>query len=201
MVKKPDINRESGLTHLSDAASAASRADDWFTNEVLPLESSLMQFFQHNSRDKGEIPDLRQEVYIRVYEAAIKRVPEKPKQFVFATARNLLIDRVRKAQVIPIEAASDLETLEVAGEEPGPDRIVMARDELRQMRNALDRLQPRWREAIILGRIEGLSRREIAQRMGVTEFTAAQYLTLAISALIEILSDDDQNIEKKARVT
>jgi RNA polymerase sigma factor (sigma-70 family) len=196
MVERPDINRESGPTRTLDAASAVSRVDDWFTREVLPFEKSLMQFFQHNWRDKGEISDLRQEVYVRVYEAATKHIPEKPKQFVFATARNLLIDRVRKAQVIPFEIASDLETLEVAGEDPGPDRVVMARDELRQMRNALDKLQPRWREAIILGRIEGLSRREIAQRMGVTEFTAAQYLTLAISALIEVLSDDT-TIEKK----
>ncbi|HSZ10847.1 MAG TPA: RNA polymerase sigma factor [Rhizomicrobium sp.] len=188
MAKGPDLNREGEPQGAREADT--SKVDDWFTGEVLPLEVLLMQFLQHNWRDKNEIADLRQEVYVRVYEAATQRVPEKPKQFLFATARNLLIDRVRKAQIVPIAAATDLETLEIAGEEPGPDRVLVARDELRRMRDALDRLQPRWREAIILGRIEGLSRREIAQRMGVTELTAAQYLSLGISALIEILDDE-----------
>jgi RNA polymerase sigma factor (sigma-70 family) len=193
MAKGPDLNREGELQGAREADT--SKVDDWFTGEVLPLEVLLMQFLQHNWRDKSEIADLRQEVYVRVYEAATQRVPEKPKQFLFATARNLLIDRVRKAQIVPIAAATDLETLEIAAEEPGPDRVLVARDELRRMRDALDRLQPRWREAIILGRIEGLSRREIAQRMGVTELTAAQYLSLGISALIEIL-DDEQHGRK-----
>ncbi len=155
MAKGPDLNREGEPQGPREADT--SKVDDWFTGEVLPLEVLLMQFLQHNWRDKNEIADLRQEVYIRVYEAATQRVPEKPKQFLFATARNLLIDRVRKAQIVPIAAATDLETLEIAGEEPGPDRVLVARDELRRMRDALDRLQPRWREAIILGRIEGLS--------------------------------------------
>ena len=171
----------------SDAASAVSKADAWFMREILPLEASLMQFLQHNWRNKAEISDLRQEIYIRVYEASVKRIPEKPKQFLFATARNLLIDRVRQALVIPIEAASDIEAMDIAGDVPGPERVVMARDELRRLQAALEKLQPRWREAVVLGRIEGLSRREIAQRMGVTEGTAAQYLSWGICALVEIL--------------
>ncbi len=146
-----------------------------------------MQFLQHNWRNKSEIADLRQEVYTRVYESAVKRIPEKPKQFLFATARNLLIDRARQARVIPIDAASDLETLDIAGDAPGPDQILMARDELRRLQVALDRLSPRCREAVVLGRIQGLSRREIAQRMGITEGTAAQYLTEGICALVEHL--------------
>jgi len=171
----------------SDTASAVSRADFWFAHEVLPLEATLMQFLQHNWRNQSEIADLRQEIYIRVYESAVKQIPEKPRKFVFTTARNLLVDRARRARVIPIEAAVDFELFEIASDEPGPDRIVLARDELRRMRNALDELQPRWREAIELGRIEGLSRREVAQRMAVTELTAATYLKFGIAALTEVL--------------
>lgn len=191
MVERPDTDHGGELMRSSDAASAVSRADAWFVREVLPLEVSLMQFLQHNWRNKSEIPDLRQEIYIRVYEAAVKRIPEKPKQFVFATARNLLIDRVRQALVIPIEAAVDLESLDVSGDVPGPERVLLARDELRRLQGALEKLQPRWREAVVLGRIEGLSRREIAERMGITEGTAAQYLSWGICALVEILYRDN----------
>jgi RNA polymerase sigma factor (sigma-70 family) len=186
MVERSDNFGSAGLAP-ADTNDAVARADAWFAREILPLEASLMQFLQHNWRLKTEIPDLRQEVYARVYESAVKRIPEKPKHFLFATARNLLIDRARQARVIPIDAASDLDVLDPASDAPGPDQIVMARDELRRLQAALEKLSPRCREAVVLGRIQGLSRREIASRMGVTEGTAAQYLAEGICALVEHL--------------
>jgi len=36
---------------------------------------------------------------------ASERAPDRPKQFVFATARNFLIDKVRRERIVPIEAA------------------------------------------------------------------------------------------------
>jgi RNA polymerase sigma-70 factor (ECF subfamily) len=152
-----------------------TEADAWFIREILPLEASLMQYLHHNWRNPSEISDLRQEVYVRIYEV------------LFATARNLLINRVRHAQVVPIEAVSDLEALESASETPGPDRVVQARDELRLLQIALDKLPPRWRTAVMLQRIDGLSRKQIAERMGVTESTAAKYLADGICALAEKL--------------
>lgn len=197
MVERPDSNFESTKRRPSDAALAMSQVDAWFAREVLPLEVSLMQFLHHNWRNKSEIADLRQEIYVRVYEAASRNIPERPKQFVFATARNLLIDRVRQAQVIPIEAASDFESLEIASDAPGPEHIVLVRDELRRLQAALDRLPPRWRKAVLLKRVEGFSRRAIAQRMGVTESTAAKYLAEGICALVDGLHDDPADGEQK----
>lgn len=196
MVERPDIKTRTAEPGPARAILSASEADDWFIREVLPLEVSLMQFLQHNWRNKSEIADLRQEVYVKVYEAAHERIPDKSKQFVFATARNLLIDRVRKSQVIPIEAASDLEALEIAADTPGPDRIVAARDELRHLQVALDRLPPRQRKAIVLQRVEGLSRRAIAERMGISEATAATYLAKGICALVDILYGDPPNLRR-----
>src|SRR6185437_15837910 len=127
MTKRPDIDWEEAAVSSSDAGAAA-RVDVWFEEHVLPLEASLMQFLEHNWRNASDVSDLRQEVYVRVYQAALKQLPDKPRQFVFATARNLLIDRVRHESVIPIDAASDLETLDIASDSPGPERAAIARD-------------------------------------------------------------------------
>lgn len=164
-----------------------SEADAWFMREVLPLESILMLFLRQNWRNRAEIADLRQEVYMRVYEAALKEIPEQAKAFVLTTARNLIIDRVRKESVIPFEIVTDLEALNAASEQPGPERTVLARDAIRRLTSALEQLPPRCREAVTLRKIEGLSRREIAQRMGIAEFTVNRHLTEGMRALADIL--------------
>jgi len=197
MVEESETGRECASHRTSDAAMTASEVDLWFGREVLPLEAALMQFLQHNWRNKSDIYDFRQEVYVRVYEAALKKIPDRPKQFVFATARNLLIDRVRQEHVIPIEAAADLEALEIAADTPGPDRIAMGREDLRRLQAALDRLPLRAREAVVLGRIEGLSRREIAARMGIGEGTVAQYLARGICELVDILYGEPPNVRRQ----
>lgn len=84
-----------------------SEADDWFMREVLPLEATLVQFLRQNWRNWSDIADLRQEVYMRVYEAAQKKIPEQTRAFVLTTARNIVIDRVRQERVIPIEMVID----------------------------------------------------------------------------------------------
>ena len=166
---------------------ASADVNAWFVREVLPLEQALMQFLQHNWRNRSDLVDLRQEVYVRVFEAARKEIPEHPRQFVFSTARNLLIDHIRREQVIPIEAMADPDGLSVALDEPGPDRAAMARDELRKLQSALDQLPPRCREAFVLGKIEGLSGQEIAIRMGVTESAVSRHLALGVRLLASLL--------------
>ena len=159
--------------------------------EVLPLESILMLFLRQNWRNRAEIADLRQEVYMRVYEAALKEIPDQTKAFVLTTARNLIIDRVRRESVIPFEIVTDLEALGVASEQPGPERAIIARDALRRLTTALDQLPPRCREAVTLRKIEGLSRREIASRMGIAEFTVNRHLTEGMRALADILYGEE----------
>lgn len=159
----------------------------WFAREVLPLEATLVQFLRRNWRDKGEIEDLLQEVYVRVYEAARKELPQAARPFVFTTARNLLINRFRQQQVVAIEAVADLESLEISADDPAPDRAAIAHEEFRRLQSAIDRLPPRCREVVVLGRIEGLTGREIAQRLGISEAAVSKHLTKGLSALSDML--------------
>lgn len=160
----------------------------WFLREVLPLEAVLVRYLRHNWHDRSDIEDLLQDVYVRVYEAAQRQIPEKAKPFVFTTARNLLINRVRDRNVVPIDAVADLDALNIAMDLPGPDRAVVARDELRRLSEAIDRLPPHCRDVIVLRRIENLTRSEIALRLGLAETTVSSYLTEAIYALSNALN-------------
>jgi len=174
-----------------------SEADDWFMREVLPLEATLIQFLRQNWRNKSDIADLRQEVYMRVYEAAQKQIPEQTRAFVLTTARNMVIDRVRQERVIPIEMVNDLETLGVASDQAGPDRILLGRDALRRLQAALDRLPRRMREAVVFRKLDGLSHSEIAARMGIAELTVHRHITEGMRALADALFSEQPDLRKK----
>jgi RNA polymerase sigma-70 factor (ECF subfamily) len=169
------------LVVTRDAVSA------WFSREILSLEAILMRYLRQNWRNASDIPDLRQEIYARVLQAAREHIPDNPRQFLLASARNLLIDRVRREQVVPMETFADFETFEIATDAPQQDRALIEQEELRRLETALDRLPPRTREAIGLAYFEGLSRKQIAERMGVTPSAASHFIADGALILTEIL--------------
>jgi RNA polymerase sigma factor (sigma-70 family) len=193
MVEISESNCERTDLRSQGAAMTASDVQAWFVREVLPLEAMLIQFLHHNWRNRADVEDMLQDIYVRVCEAALRQIPIPAKPFVFTIARNLLIDRVRREQIVPIDAVADLDALGVAKDEPGPDQNVIARDELRRLQEALDRLPPRCREAIVLRQVDGLSRREIAQRMGIGEGTVKDYVAEGVRALASMLYRPEKN--------
>jgi RNA polymerase sigma factor (sigma-70 family) len=187
MVETPESGREKADLRLHGALVSEAEVSSWFVREVLPLEPILVHYLLHNWGNRNDILDLRQEVYTRVLEAAHKKIPEHTKRFVLTTARNLLIDRVRREHVVPIDAVADVDALGVAIDILAPDREVIARDELRRLQTALERLPPRTREAITLGHMEGCAGQEIAARMGISEAAVSKHLANGVRALTDML--------------
>lgn len=170
----------------------------WFVREVLPLEPTLTQYLHRNWHNPSDIVDLRQEVYARVCLGAQKQFPDETQRFVLATARNLLIDRLRSARAIPLERGTDVAELDIASDAPGPDRIAIARDELRRLQVALDQLPPRCREAMVLAHIDGLTGHEIARRMNISPPTVSVHLNNGLRLLANIMYGEDPH-EGKAK--
>lgn len=155
----------------------------WFVDEVLPLEGVLERFLRRNWRDVDEIADLRQEVYARVFDSCAQTRPESAQAFVLTTARNLLIDRARRAQIVSIETYADMDALAPTLDELSPERYLSARSELKLLQGALNLLPARCREVVVLRKIEGLSQREVASKMGITEDTVERQVSKGVRAL------------------
>jgi RNA polymerase sigma factor (sigma-70 family) len=197
MAETPEKSLQNADGPCVESRANKSEALAWFLREVLPLEAMLMQFLRHNWRDESDIEDLLQDVYIRVYESSRKAIPDKPKAFVFQTARNLIANRVRDRRVVPMDAVADLDALGVAIDAPGPDQSLLARDELRRLSEAIDTLPPRYRDVVVMRRIKDFSRREIATRLGLTEASVSVYLTEGMYALADILYGERTNPRRR----
>lgn len=191
MAGTQESGRESAGLGQQDAPLSTRDVAVWFVREVLPLEPILTRYLQRNWHNPSDIVDFRQEVYARVCTSAQREIPREPQRFVLVTARNLLITRLRDAQVIPIEATADIDVLEVATESPGPDRIAIARDELRRLQTALDQLPSRCREAVVLAHIHGLPGHEIAQRMNISPRMVSAHLNNGLRLLANAMHGED----------
>lgn len=175
------------LTKAQGSYLTSTELNRWFVEEVLPLEAALLRFLRRNWRDEAELLDLRQETYVRVYEAAARDMPDAVKPFLFATARNLLIDRARRAQIVSIETVADLEALDTSVEELTPERHAAGRGELRMLQTALDELPPRCRRVVELRKIDGYSQRDVAAQLGITEDTVERQVSKGVRALADAL--------------
>jgi RNA polymerase sigma factor (sigma-70 family) len=169
------------------SSAPASEVEAWFVEEVLPLEASLMRFLQSSCSNPADVADIRQDVYTHVIAAARQSIPTRTKSFLFATARNLFIDRVRHERIVSIDTVADLDELGLVADEPSQERTAVARDELRRVRAAIDRLPPKCRETVLLRRVEGLSGRDIALRMGISESAVSHYVDNGMRALANML--------------
>jgi RNA polymerase sigma-70 factor (ECF subfamily) len=196
VVETPNTDCRNVTANDSGGAERALEVEAWFVREVLPLEAVLIQFLSRSGRSKADVEDLRQDVYMRVCAAAAKEIPNPARPLVFTIARNLLIDRLRHEQVVPIDMVENLDVLNVAIDERTPDRAVIAREELRKFQAALEKLPERERTVISMQKIEGLSTREIAERTGIPERTVRWSLNEGFRALAELMLREPADIRR-----
>ena len=157
--------------------------DRWFAEQVLVHEEALLRYLQRCWPHRDEIHDLRQEIYARVYEAAGKALPQQPKAFLFASARHLLADRARRAKVVSIEPMGDFEPSHVLVDEVSPERWCGGRQALKRLTDAFDRLPDRCREVVWLRRVEALSQKDVALRLGISEKTVEKHIAKGMRLL------------------
>jgi RNA polymerase sigma factor (sigma-70 family) len=157
--------------------------DHWFATQILPHEPALMRYLRRLWSRGADIPDLRQETYARVCASARKSLPRSPKAFLFATAHHLILDRLRRDQVVSITYTPDAVTSSVLVDELSPDRCLSARQDLQRFTEAFGQLSEMAREVIWLRRIEGFSQREVARRLGIHEGTLESHMCRGLRAM------------------
>lgn len=146
-------------------------------DEILPLEAELEQFLRRRWRATDDVPDLRQEVLTRVYRYALDTRPANPRAFLYRTARNLLIDKIRQQSVISMDLVMDFEALNVCSDDADPFDTTSARQELQMLQDALEHLPERTRNILVLRRVHGLSQRETAKKLNISEPTVERHIS------------------------
>lgn len=164
--------------------------DRWFVSEVLPQEGALTRYLSRAWSNAADVLDLRQEVYMRVYQSSMEQRPQSARAYVITVARNLLTDRIRRDRRVSMESVQELDDSIVPRDELTPERYLSAEEDLRKLSVALERLPQDCRSVIWLRRVEGLTQREAAQRLGMAEGTLESHLCRGVRALADAVFGD-----------
>ncbi len=139
-------------------------------------------------RDTEAAEDLAQEVFLRLYlQIDTLRDGALFGAWAVRSARNLVSDWQRRSQrasrVLPLLPLSASPAAEPADPGTGVVDAMQREDERRLLWRELDRLSPEQRESVLLHFIEGLSKREVAERLSIHPSTAGRLIDRALDAM------------------
>ena len=148
----------------------------WFAEEVQPCEAPLRSYLRQSLPSAAEVDDTVQDCFVRLFRAKQKGTVRATKPLLFAIARNAVRDffaRRSRAEVVPITETEALPVLEGKG----VVESICHNEELALLTEAINTLPARCREVIILRKVKGLSQREIAEALGISENTVENHAT------------------------
>src|SRR6202044_1644998 len=146
----------------------------WIATHILPYESELRCWLRRRLgpssalgvSNVNDVDDIVQEAFARIWAADISTT-RNGRAYLYATVKNLLAEYARHSRIVPIELLGEIDALSIISEEPGLDRQLDARRELERLQAIVERLPLQCRRVFELRKFEGLSHRDIAQRMGL----------------------------------
>lgn len=148
---------------------------------------------QHGGHEAAE--DLVQEAYLRLMQHPDPSSIDNARAFLYRTVANLSIDQHRRQAVRdrfhsePQE--DDQELADLAGTEPVPETRLAAQQELQALNAILLELPETTRNAFVLYRLEGLSHKEIALRLGISERNSVRLVGIAAHHVLLRFSSPD----------
>ncbi len=140
----------------------------WFTEEVHPHGAQLKSYLHGTFPSVGDVDDVVQESYLRVWKARAAGPVSSAKSFLFSVARHVALDLLRKKRNSRTESLGSLEDLGVMDSGPNALELLSHKEKVDLLSDAIAALPDRCREVILLHKIDGLAQREVAQRLGLS---------------------------------
>jgi RNA polymerase sigma-70 factor (ECF subfamily) len=144
---------------------------------LAPLRRYLTRLLGNAS----EAQDIAHDAYMRVY-PAMRVPPERPAALLYTAARRLAINRLKRRSISPL-AREAFNPESTPSTSPGVAQEVMARQELGLLEQAIAQLPEGCRVVLLLRKIELLSHREIAERLGIAVSTVEKQHARALRLL------------------
>ena len=163
-------------------------ADTLLQRIALEHESALRRFLNARLSGHPDYEDLLQETFLRVarqddMEEKLSGSLDTVRSYLFSIATNAIRDRHRKVVTRRKYDHLTIYAPETGGLGFSAEQIVSAQEQLGDIKAAIMKLKPDCKDAFVLSRFEGLSYREIAERMGISISMVEKHIMNALSQI------------------
>lgn len=180
-----------------DLAIVSSHPNDqarWFAEFIQPHESMLRGWLRSRFGTQCDVDDLVQETYLRIAQARARGEVQAPKAFLFAAARNIALDQLRRLRTANAKPLAESEALHVFDDTADVAETVARNQELALLTEAIQTLPDRCRQIFTLRKVYGLSPGEIAGKLGVSENTVSAQLSIGLKRCAQFMLRRRDNV-------
>lgn len=141
----------------------------------------LRRFLSARLRNSADVPDLAQEVFLRLLRVEHHEAIRSPEAYLFTVASHVLHQHTLRQSSLPVlvdvgEIFADLQLTST----DDPLANVEIQQRINDLERALAQLPPRVSTTLLLHRFGGFSIEEIGKQLGVARPTAKKYLAQAL---------------------
>jgi RNA polymerase sigma factor (sigma-70 family) len=172
--ERPIVSPPKSADAVSSPEQESAR---WFADHIQVHDSALKSYLRRSfPRARGEVDDVVQESYLRIWRARAGQPLKSAKAFLFTVARRVALDLLRHKRASPINDVGNFPALPVLDEREDVVDLVSREEKIRLLAQALATLPPRGREVVILRKLKGLSQKEVSSQLNLSEKTVDEHL-------------------------
>lgn len=190
MADEPATIDESPDEDWEALARVAAGEGDAFGPLVERHQDRLVALCQRFLGDREAALDAAQEVFLKVYRHAGRARPKgKFFTWVYRIGVNHCLNRLRRRRIARFFSLTgpgpeeDAPVFDPPSEAADPESELETRERWRRTRRALDQLPESQRTVVLLAKFEGLSQKEVAATLGLTEGAVESRLVRALRRL------------------
>ncbi|UZK67321.1 RNA polymerase sigma factor [Sphingomonas sp. M1-B02] len=178
----------SGNAHRSD--DATYDRSSLLRSLIDTYSRPLSRYFARRVSSGQDVPDLVQEVFLRLSTLDDPASIRQRDSFIFVTAANVLKDRYRRERTGAAWSATDpIDDMDMEGSDFAPDRVLESKQAADLIRRALAELPDRTRAVFVRRMIEGMKMADIADVMMISTRAAEKHQARALAHVAERLRE------------
>jgi len=184
----------SNIVHTGLSGEARKALLAFVGTQILPHEGDLRHWLLRLGVKAHELDDIIQDVYCRLLRLERFDHIEDPRAYLFRSARNVLLEQVRRSKVVSIMTVQNLDELGVADLGPSPESAVSSRAELNRVLGLIDGLPERCRQVFELRKVHGLSQAETAKALHISENIVEKETAKGLGLILRHMADTGSGV-------
>ena len=153
-----------------------------FEELYVRYEKILTRFCYRWLRCQTRSEDIAHDVFLQVFETYNTLDPEKSFYGYLQTiAKNRILNEFKKIDIHLLYAQKIIKTGDDATNQT--ENVILDNDYADLLNNMIESLSPKQKEVFIFSRIDGLTHKEIAQKMNISVATVKEHATLALKKM------------------